>query len=114
MYKLTSQKRELRSAGPAPPTLASSPHLLTKLRQQKIHFLRDASVSAVSGHRIKIRSRLFTDLSGLEIVALIQDILAAHLAVEIAPDGIAPTTSPPCQLEDMIESTQFLQFADAL
>jgi hypothetical protein len=39
LYKLTSQQRELRSAGPAPPSAASSPHLLTKLKQQKIQFL---------------------------------------------------------------------------
>jgi hypothetical protein len=56
MYQLASRQRELRSARPAPPTAASSPSLLAKLRQQKIQFLRAASVPAVSSHRIKIRS----------------------------------------------------------
>jgi hypothetical protein len=64
MYHLASRQRELRSAGPAPHTAAPSPPLLTKLRQQKIQFLRAASIPAVSCRRIKNHSPLFTDLSG--------------------------------------------------
>jgi hypothetical protein len=71
MYHLASQQRELRSAGPTRPIAASSPPLLAKLRQQKTQFLRAASIPAVSGRRIKIRSPLFTNLSGPEAVALL-------------------------------------------
>jgi hypothetical protein len=85
LYQLASQQRELRSAGPAPPSVASSPPMLAKLRQQKIQFLRAASIPEVSGRRIKIRSPLFTDLSGPDTVALLQDLLTSRLAIEVVP-----------------------------
>jgi hypothetical protein len=44
LYQLTSHQREFSLAGPMPPSATFSPSILRNLRQQKIRFLRDASV----------------------------------------------------------------------
>jgi hypothetical protein len=56
LYQLTSQQRELRSPGSTLPTAALFSPLLIKLKQQKIQFLRAASIPSISGQRIKLRS----------------------------------------------------------
>ena len=71
LYQLTSRQREFSSAGPVPPSVLSSPSLLEKLSQQKIRFLRAASAPGVSGRRMKIRSPIFTGITGQETVALL-------------------------------------------
>jgi hypothetical protein len=115
MYQLASRLRELRSAGPAPSSAASSPSLLAKLRRQKIQFLRDASAPAILGRRVKIRSPMFTSITGQETVALLQDLLTSSLAIALTSAGSAPTTHPQSRIEDLPEHAQFvLQFADAL
>jgi hypothetical protein len=115
VYQLASRQRELRSAGPSPSSAASSPSLLTKLRQQKNQFLRDASAHAVLGRRVKIRSRLFTDITGQETFALLQDLLTSTLAIALTFAGSAPTTHPQSRIEDLPQPAQFiLQYADAL
>jgi hypothetical protein len=72
MYQLASRHRELRSAGQAPSFVASSPSLLTKFRQQKVQFLRAAPPPTISCRWLKIRSPLFTDITGQETAALLQ------------------------------------------
>jgi hypothetical protein len=65
--------------------------------------------------RVKIRSPLFTDITGQETVALLQDIVTSNLAIALTTAGQAPSTPPPSQVEGLLEPAQFiLQFADAL
>jgi hypothetical protein len=58
---------------------------------------------------------MFTNITGQETVALMQDLLTSNLAHALTSAGSAPPTHPQCRLEDLLEPAQFiLQFADAL
>jgi hypothetical protein len=64
---------------------------------------------------MKIRSPLFTNITGQETVALLQDLLTSNLAIALASAGSAPATHPKSRIGDLPEPAQFiLQFADAL
>ena len=115
LYQLTSHQREFSSAGPVPPFTTFSPSVLNILRQQKIRFLRDATAPAVSGRRVKIRSPLFSGITGPELIALLQDLLICDLASALTSTSSALSTHPQYCLEDLPEQAQFvLQFADAI
>jgi hypothetical protein len=101
LYLLTSQQREFHSIGPTPPNASLPPPLMAKLEQQKVQLLRGASIPPTSGHRIRLRSPLFSDISGREAIAFLQDLFTSHLSTELAPAGTTHTTPPPCQVEDM-------------
>jgi hypothetical protein len=52
---------------------------------------------------VKIRSPLFTDITGQETVTLLQDLLTSNLAIALTSAGSAPTTHPQCRIEDLPE-----------
>ena len=64
---------------------------------------------------MKINSPLFTHLSGLDVVPLLQALLLDRLASELTDNWSAYTSTPTPRVENLPEHAQLLlQLADAL